>query len=64
MFETIFDLIRDPSNFANWMAIIEVLIALAMVVGGLVAIAYAPALWPAGLLLILGGGAGLVFGHF
>ncbi|MCC8065005.1 MAG: hypothetical protein LIO70_07970 [Clostridiales bacterium] len=48
MFETIFDLLRDPSNFANWMALVECVIALLMVAAGLVAIACVPACGPWG----------------
>lgn len=63
MFETLYDLVKDPSNVCNWIAFFELLLALAAVVAGLAAVIYAPAFWPLGLLLALGGGAGLAVGH-
>ncbi len=63
MFETIYDLIQDPSNFANWMALIECIIALVAFAIGVVIVLCYPAFAIVGVVMMALGVAGLVVGH-
>lgn len=63
MINTIFDLVKDPSNIASWQALFETLLSLAAVVAGIAAIALYPALAPLGLIAAALGAFGLVAGH-
>ncbi|MCC8065241.1 MAG: hypothetical protein LIO70_09180 [Clostridiales bacterium] len=63
MFNTIFDLVQDPTNSANWAAFFETLLSLVAVVAGIAAIVCCSALAPLGLIVAALGTAGLVFGY-
>lgn len=64
MFETIFELIKDPTNACNWRALIEFVLSLVALGVGLVAIICIPALAPLGVLVALIGVGGITFGHW
>lgn len=64
MFNTIYDLIKDPTNPCNWIALFECILSIVAIVLGVGAALCIPEIAPLGVIVAFIGLGGVIFGHW